>query len=696
MKYCGQCGLETGDEAAFCRSCGSPFSQSQDDSMIEINSGSESANASGVSTNESFIESHFSSDKPQNPLTGLNASPASSSSSAPKSESSRKGVKFKILFGSILVLILVAGGFWGWKYYGTEARVQAKLDLGIKYLSENDYEKAILAFDDAIKINPKEVKGHQGLAKTYTIQGKYDEARAAYEKGSTTVEQEYRIVLQLGLAGMYIDKGDLPQAEVCFREIINNNKHCIEAYVGLAQVYQQQGGKDKALAILEQCIKENSQDYRAYNALAMYYADNSDNSDKEKALPSLAKSLELEVNQQEAYLVLEALYQGNWVELINKSDATAGAKTATVLKFFASYSDKKYSEALSLYHASLEADKRNQKVRVLAALCLFGSGDKTAADALIKELAKEKMNGWIMADLARYYLIAGDGKLALEWADKSQALEAGNTEALRVLAGVYAGDNILAKTARTKYMIYSWQSVMEMKKKGEEVFASVGQTGSTEKPIAQTEQKPSKPASYKPELSQPLIDAIKAGNVEQVKSLLEQGANPNSSRDGKVAALFVTGSNGRLIMRALIQAGADLTRTGTSQATGVHILSIHAVNQETELVDEILKSGFPVDYRDTFGYTALLTASCMYCDVKTIKVLLDAGADPNARDREGNTPLTNAAGTYDYRDAPAVVKLLLENGADPNIRNNNGYTPLKLAKDKPELVEILRKAGAKE
>ncbi|MEN6391159.1 MAG: tetratricopeptide repeat protein [Syntrophomonas sp.] len=85
----------------------------------------------------------------------------------PKTKGPGGGKKLKILIGSLLALVLLAaGGFWGWQYFGTEARTKAKLDLGVKYLSENDYEKAVLAFNEAIKIDPKEVKGYQGLAKT--------------------------------------------------------------------------------------------------------------------------------------------------------------------------------------------------------------------------------------------------------------------------------------------------------------------------------------------------------------------------------------------------------------------------------------------------------------------------------------------------------------------------------------------------
>ena len=75
-------------------------------------------------------------------------------------------------------------------------------------------------------------------------------------------------------------------------------------------------------------------------------------------------------------------------------------------------------------------------------------------------------------------------------------------------------------------------------------------------------------------------------------------------------------------------------------------------------------------------------------------MLLEHGANSNARARDGRTALMEAAA--DGRIA--IVQMLLEKGADPNARMANGSTVLARASVKPQneqVVELLKRAGAR-
>ncbi|MEQ8174779.1 MAG: tetratricopeptide repeat protein [Syntrophomonadaceae bacterium] len=452
MKYCGKCGQPATDDSMFCETCGNPFSTTNKTSAASIDYQQQQSNpetAPGFGREHTFYQSANHAQAPNTPAPPL------------KPEGRRKLSKGMIAALISLVLLFTAGGAWGWWKLGTEARAQAKLDLAVKYLSENNYEQAILAFNDAIKIDPKQVKSYQGLAKTYTLQRRYDEAKAAYERGTAAVKPEHQLILRLSLAGMYIDKGDLAQAEAFFQEIIKGNKTCIDAYLGLAMVYQQQGSKEKVLTALEQCIKENSQNYRAYNAAARYYADNKD---KDKTLSYIVKSLDLEVNQDDAYIILSDVYKGNWEVLQSKADNTWAAKTAAMLKFYAYYSDQKYAQALSLYHSSLEQDKNNLKAAILASICMFNNGEKEQAAQLVKDIATNTNSDSIIVDLIRYYIIAGDAPRAREMAVKSLDQKPDNLELIKLLASIDKSDTSAIRTYQIWFIVGSWDPVNVVEK----------------------------------------------------------------------------------------------------------------------------------------------------------------------------------------------------------------------------------------
>ena len=77
-------------------------------------------------------------------------------------------------------------------------------------------------------------------------------------------------------------------------------------------------------------------------------------------------------------------------------------------------------------------------------------------------------------------------------------------------------------------------------------------------------------------------------------------------------------------------------------------------------------------------------------DAKMIEILLNAGADPNARGIKNITPLQFAAS----QNAPDAVQLLLSHGADPLLRDDSGTSALDVARRRgfSEVVQILEQA----
>lgn len=74
------------------------------------------------------------------------------------------------------------------------------------------------------------------------------------------------------------------------------------------------------------------------------------------------------------------------------------------------------------------------------------------------------------------------------------------------------------------------------------------------------------------------------------------------------------------------------------------------------------------------------------------RMLLEAGANPNAASHGGWRPVAQAAAHGDL----GILEALLDHGADPNPRNDGGKSALALAEEKghPEAAALLRERGA--
>ena len=77
----------------------------------------------------------------------------------------------------ILILLLAVG------LLGCADKWQTQYDLGVKYLSEGNYEEAVIAFTAAIEIDEKKPEAYISLAEVYQAQEDWENALAALQQG---------------------------------------------------------------------------------------------------------------------------------------------------------------------------------------------------------------------------------------------------------------------------------------------------------------------------------------------------------------------------------------------------------------------------------------------------------------------------------------------------------------------------------
>lgn len=115
-----------------------------------------------------------------------------------------------------------------------------------------------------------------------------------------------------------------------------------------------------------------------------------------------------------------------------------------------------------------------------------------------------------------------------------------------------------------------------------------------------------------------------------------------------------------------------------------------AAKNDAALVARLLADGAAIDMRDSSGATALLRAVHANA-VDAARVLIEAGADVNAKDRIHDSPYLYAGA----RGHLEILKMTLAHGADPKSTNRYGGTALIPASERGhvETVRTLIEAG---
>ena len=174
-----------------------------------------------------------------------------------------------------------------------------------------------------------------------------------------------------------------------------------------------------------------------------------------------------------------------------------------------------------------------------------------------------------------------------------------------------------------------------------------------------------------------LSRAVANDSEQAVEVLLNRGADPNARSENGETPLHHSHQSSRAVFSQLIQAGADPNARDLRGITPLH----RAVADKRFLssAQRLLVNGADPNVRTNVrGTTPLHWANSDAATTRLLTWKSHPKADPNAPDRQGQTPLHHAVSNpdSDRMERYNQVQSLLNGGADPNARTHRQETPL--------------------
>jgi tetratricopeptide (TPR) repeat protein len=124
--------------------------------------------------------------------------------------------------------------------------------IGLCYLRKQDFDKALVAFDAALRFVPLFTDARNNRGATYLAMGQYHLAEVDFVAvlGDSTYPYMKQVNYNLGLT--YLERGQTGTAEESFRRAIILPNPVFDAYLQLASIAQKQGELERAKVLLEE------------------------------------------------------------------------------------------------------------------------------------------------------------------------------------------------------------------------------------------------------------------------------------------------------------------------------------------------------------------------------------------------------------------------------------------------------------
>jgi ankyrin repeat protein len=217
-------------------------------------------------------------------------------------------------------------------------------------------------------------------------------------------------------------------------------------------------------------------------------------------------------------------------------------------------------------------------------------------------------------------------------------------------------------------------------------------------------------------MDQAIIDIIKEGDNNQLEQKLKE--NPlliDEKTDQGVSLLQYAAYLRNSDAIEIIRKYKPELNIFEAACVGDNNIIVQSLLKDPDLLNAFSSDGFTLlGLASYFGHIALIKSllemganpnissnnqlkvspihsACAISNFHIAELLINNGADVNAKQMQGVTPLHSAA----HNGQTLLAKLLIHNGADLNAKMENGFTPLSLALEKnfQETAEFIKNLG---